>query len=147
MAGSTGRVAYDADFYSWSLEQARLVRQGRWAELDRDNVAEEIESLARAEFNRLEAAIRKLLVETLKWDHTPATRSRSSILSIELQRIEIEELLSDNPGMRSRIPEAIERAYRRARLGAAKEMDLDEAVFSGRLVDSFDDIMKREFVL
>jgi hypothetical protein len=147
MAGSTGRVAYDADFYSWSLEQARLIRQGRWAELDRDNVAEEIESLARAEFNRLEAAIRKLLVETLKWDHAPATRSRSSILSIELQRMEIEELLSDNPGMRTRIPEAIARAHRRARLGAAKETELDDAVFPENCAYRFDEIMRREFML
>ena len=51
MTGSTGRADYSADFYSWSLEQARLVRQGDWAELDRDNVAEEIESLAREQFN------------------------------------------------------------------------------------------------
>ena len=112
MTGSTGRADYSADFYSWSLEQARLVRQGDWAELDRDNVAEEIESLAREQFNKLEAAIRKLLVEILKWDHAPAARDRSSILSIDLQRVEIEELLSDNPGMRPRIPEAVARAHR-----------------------------------
>ncbi len=147
MTSDTGRVAYDADFYSWSLEQARLVRQGRWAELDRDNVAEEIESLALGQFNQLEAAIRELLVEILKWDHAPATRSRSSILSIELQRIEIEELLSDNPGMRTRIPEAIVRAHRRARLGTAKETELDEAGFPDSCAYGFDEIMRREFVL
>ncbi|HML13709.1 MAG TPA: DUF29 domain-containing protein [Xanthobacteraceae bacterium] len=147
MISDTGRVAYDTDFYSWSLEQARLVRQGDWAALDRDNVAEEIESLARGEFNKLEAAIRKLLVEILKWDHVPASRGRSSILSIDLQRIEIEELLSDNPGVRSRIPEAIARAYRRARLGAAKETELDEVVFPENCAYGFQEIVMREFVL
>ena len=147
MTGRTTRAAYDADFYSWSLEQARLVRQGRWAELDRKNVAEEIESLARGQFNKLETAIRKLLVEVLKWDHAPAARDRSLILDIELQRIEIEELLSDNPGMRPRITEAIERAYRRARLGAAKQTELDEAIFPARSVYDFEDIMTRAFVL
>jgi Domain of unknown function DUF29 len=147
MTGEIARAAYDADFYSWSLEQARVVRQGRWAELDRDNVAEEIESLARGQFDKLEAAIRKLLIEILKWDRAPAARARSSILSIKLQRIEIAELLADNPGMRPRIPEAIARAYRRARLGAAKETDLDEAVFPENYVYGFDEIMTREFVL
>jgi uncharacterized protein DUF29 len=87
------RAAYDADFYSWSLEQARLVRQGNWAELDRDNVAEEIESLARGEFDKLEAAIRKLLVEILKWDYAPAKRDRSSVLLMKLERSEIDEIL------------------------------------------------------
>jgi Domain of unknown function DUF29 len=147
MTGSTGRADYSTDFYSWSLEQARLVRQGDWAELDRDNVAEEIESLAREQFNKLEAAIRKLLVEILKWDHAPAARDRSSILSIDLQRVEIEELLSDNPGMRPRIPEAVARAHRRARLAAAKETELDEAGFPDSCAYGFDEIMRREFVL
>lgn len=140
-------AAYDADFYSWSLEQARLVRQGQWADLDRANVADEIESLALGQFNKLEAGIRKLLVEILKWDHAPATRSRSSILSIDLQRIEIAELLSDNPGMRPRISEAIARAHRRARLGAAKETDLDEAVFPESCIYGFDELMTRGFVI
>ena len=41
------RADYDTDFYSWSLEQARLLRESRWAQVDRENVAEEIESLGR----------------------------------------------------------------------------------------------------
>ena len=36
-------AAYDRDFYSWSLEQARLVREGNWDAVDRVNIAEEIE--------------------------------------------------------------------------------------------------------
>jgi Domain of unknown function DUF29 len=147
MTARTANAAYDADFYSWSLEQARVVRQGDWAELDVANVAEEIESLARAEFNKLEAAIRKLLVEILKWDHAPASRGRSLILEIDLQRIEIEELLSDNAGMRPRIPEAIARAYRRARLAAANETQVDEALFPERCVYDFDKLVTCEFVL
>jgi hypothetical protein len=41
------RAAYERDFYSWLMEQARFVREGRWSALDRDNLAEEIESLVR----------------------------------------------------------------------------------------------------
>jgi len=39
------RAEYERDFYSWSLEQARLLREGRTDALDRDNLAEEIELL------------------------------------------------------------------------------------------------------
>jgi len=138
---------YDNDFYSWSLEQARLLREGQWAQLDRENVAEEIESLGREQFNKLESAFRVLLMHMLKWEHQPARRSRSWIISIKQQRLEINDILSDNPGLRPRIPEAIARAYRKARLEAAKETELDEAVFPGSLVHGFDDIMTREFVL
>src|SRR5436305_1520801 len=124
--------AYERDFYSWSLEQARLVREGRWSAVDRDNVAEEIESLGREQFNKLESAIRVLLVHMLKWDHQPAQRSRSWTLSIKEQRAELDDVLNDNPGLKPRIAEAIERAYRKAKLQAARETGLDEERFPQR---------------
>ena|SRR3984893_8537768 len=137
---------YDNDFYSWSLEQARLLREGQWTRLDRDNIAEEIESLGREQFNKLESALRVLLMHMLKWDHQPKRRSRSWIISIKDQRLAINDILADNPGLRPRLPEAMERAYRRAILAAAKETKLDETVFPDRLGYGFDDIMTRAFV-
>src|SRR3954452_13298360 len=113
--------AYDRDFYSWSLEQARFVREGRWSAIDRENVAEEIESLGREQFNKLESALRVLIVHMLKWDHQPDRRGRSWWATIGEQRVRIEHILADNPGLRPRIEEAISRAYRRARLRAVKE--------------------------
>jgi hypothetical protein len=127
-------TSYDRDFYTWSLEQARLVREGRWAAVDRANVAEEIESLGREQFNKLVSALRVLMLHMLKWDHQPALRSRSWVLSIEAQRLELEleleDVIADNPGLKPRIPEAIARAYREARLEAARESGLDDNQFS-----------------
>lgn len=80
------QAAYERDFYSWSIEQARLLRAGRFEALDRENVAEEIELLGREQFNKLESAFRVLLLHMLKWDHQPDLRSRSWALSIETQR-------------------------------------------------------------
>jgi hypothetical protein len=36
---------YDTDVYSWSREQAKLLRERRWDELDLEKVAEEIASV------------------------------------------------------------------------------------------------------
>lgn len=138
---------YETDFYSWSLDQARVLREGQWGQIDRENVAEEIESLGREQFNKLESAFRVLLIHMLKWDHQPKRRSRSWVISIKDQRLAVNHVLADNPGLRPRIPEAIERAYERAKLAAANETKLDEEIFPDRLVYSFDDMMKREFVL
>src|SRR5207247_376670 len=102
-APNAAASAYERDFYSWSLDQARLVREGRWSAVDRDNVAEEIESLGREQFNKLESAIRVLLAHMLKRDHQPAQRSRSWALSIKAQRLELDDVLGDNPGLRPRI--------------------------------------------
>jgi hypothetical protein len=141
------RAEYMRDFYSWLMEQARLVREGRWEAIDRENLAEEIESLGREQFNKLESALRVLLTHILKWDHQPARRSRSWALSIDAQRIEVEDVLSDNPGLKPRIAEAIARGYRRARIEAAKETGLEESEFPETCRYSFDDLMSREFSL
>src|SRR3979411_1794361 len=101
---------YERDFYSWLMEQARHVRGARWDALDRENLAEEIESLGREQFNKLESALRVLLLHMLKWDHQAARRSRSWSISIRQQRLELDDVLGDNPGLKSRIAEAITRA-------------------------------------
>jgi hypothetical protein len=129
------------------MEQARHIREGRFEALDRDNLAEEIEALGREQFNKLVSALRVLMLHMLKWDHQTALRSRSWVLSIEEQRLEIADVLADNPGLRPRIAEAIARAYRRARIEAAKETGLDETVFPPACPYSFDDIMSRVFSL
>src|ERR1700722_11398998 len=91
------RAEYERDFYSWLLEQARRLREGRFEALDCDNLAEEIESLGREQFNKLVSALRVLMAHVLKWDHQTSLRSRSWILSIQEQRLEIADVLSDNP--------------------------------------------------
>ena len=146
-AAEPAGAAYDRDFYSWSLEQARLVRESRWDAVDRENVAEEIESLGREQFNKLESALRVLMMHMLKWDHQSDRRSRSWSISIRQQRLEVEDVLADNPGLKSRIAEAIARGYRKARLEAAKEIGLDEATFPDACPYSWDDIVSREFSL
>jgi hypothetical protein len=137
------RAEYARDLYSWAQEQARHVRDGRWAMLDRENVAEEIESLRRTEFSRLESALRVLLMHMLKWDHQPRKRSRSWTLSIAAQRLEIEDVLKDNPGLKPRIGEARSRAYRKARIEASKETGLALSKFPDKCPYAFDHAMTR----
>jgi hypothetical protein len=138
------RAEYERDFYSWLMEQARYVREGRWSAIDRDNLAEEIESLGREQFSKLESALRVLLLHLLKWDHQPERRSRSWELSIKGQRVAVQDVLDDNPGLQPRIPEALARAYRRARIEAAKETELDEDVFPEACPYAFDEAMTRQ---
>jgi hypothetical protein len=141
------RAEYQRDFYSWLLEQARHVREGRWDAVDRENVAEEIESLGREQFNKLESALRVLILHILKWDHQPVRRSRSWALSIRQQRLEVDDVLADNPGLKPRIAEALARAYRKARLQAIKETNLKESRFPEACPYSFDDVVSRKFSL
>ena len=140
-------AAYDGDFYSWLMEQARHRRAARWDALDRENLAEEIESFGREQFNRLESALRTLMLHMLKWDHQPGRRSRSWWASFSEQRLRLDDVLADNPGLRPRIDEAITRAYRRARLRAIKETDLEPERFPETCPYSWQEIVSRDFSL
>jgi hypothetical protein len=87
-----------------------------------------------------------LLTHILKWDHQPQRRTRSWAISIKDQRIAFEHVLQDNPGLKSRLDEALARAYRRARLHAADETNLDEGRFPDTCPYSWNDIVSRTFV-
>lgn len=140
-------AAYERDFYTWSQEQARLLRAGLWTAVDRENVAEEIESLGREQFNKLESALRVLLLHLLKWDRQPGKRTRSWALSVKDQRLAFGDVLADNPGLKSRLDEALARAYRRARIQAAAETGLPEEAFPESCPYGLDEIATRELAL
>src|SRR5215204_3440020 len=144
-AEAPAAAEYDRDFYSWLMQQARLIREGRWERVDRENVAEEIESLGREQFNKLESALRVLLTHMLKWDHQSTHRGRSWSLSIKAQRIALRRVIEVNPGLKPRIDEATAPAYERARVEAARETGLEEEIFPQQCPYSWDDITTRDF--
>ena len=146
-AAEPAKARYDRDLYGWSMEQAGFLREGRWNAIDQENLAEEIDSLGREQFNKLESALRVLLLHMLKWDHQPALRSRSWALSIKAQRVELEHILADNPGLMPRLGEAIARGYRRATIEAARETGLEEGEFPDACPYGWDDIILRTFLL
>ena len=45
---SKPNVLYDEDFYAWSREQAGLLRDGRFADLDLEHLIEEVDDLGGA---------------------------------------------------------------------------------------------------
>ena len=88
---------YERDLYAWSIDQARLLREGRLAEVDAENVAEEILDVGRNEYDKLESALRGLLMHVLKWDHQPDKRTRSWENTIRIQRRHALRQIEENP--------------------------------------------------
>lgn len=52
---------YDGDVFAWATTQARLIRDGRFESVDREGVAEEIESVGRSETSDLRRRTQTLL--------------------------------------------------------------------------------------
>ena len=122
-------ASYEADFYAWAHEQARLLREGRWAEADIANIAEEIEGMGRSEKRELISRLAVLLTHFLKWEHQPALRSRSWELTIRGQRRKLDRHLADNPSLMSLLDQAVADAYGDALLEAQLQTGLSEQTF------------------
>src|SRR5271157_2014106 len=110
------RVTKEADLYSWALRQAELLRAGRLSEIDPAGIAEEIDDVGDEQYDKLESALRVLMLHLLKWDHQVDRRSRSWTLTVLEQRRRVQRQLRKNPGLKSRIDEAMTDAYEDARI-------------------------------
>jgi hypothetical protein len=120
---------YETDVYTWAMRNAALIRQGRFAEVDLENVAEEIESVGRSEYRELESRLAVLLTHLLKWQYQPERRSRSWGYTIEEQRDQVRRVLGQNPSLMPKLDEIFGHAYRSARRQAAKETDREKKQF------------------
>jgi hypothetical protein len=139
-------VAKEADLYSWAVRQAELLRAGRLAEIDAAAIAEEIDDVGEEQYHRLESALRVLMHHLLKWDYQPARRSRSWTITIREQRRRAHRQLRKNPGLKSRLEEALEAGYEDARDEAAIETGLPTRTFPASRPFDYAEIMERPIV-
>ena len=139
------RATYQGDFYTWTREQGALLRAGRFDAIDWENIAEEIESLGRNEFDKLVSFYALVMLHMLKWEHQPNLRSRSWAISIENHREHAAEVLAENPGLKSRLGEALERAYRRARGEAIAETGLRKSTFPDTCPFTLKEVLTRPY--
>jgi hypothetical protein len=136
---------YESDFYSWALEQAKLLREGRFGELDLENVAEEVEDLGRRQADELGSRYETLLMHLLKWEFQPERRSHSWEATIGRERDKITDHLLENPGLKPRRQELFAKAYKGGRSGAAVETNLPLGRFPATNPYALDKAMDPEF--
>jgi Domain of unknown function DUF29 len=120
---------YDTDFYAWTQETAQAIRERRWSDLDTENLLEEIESMGKSERRGIESRLEILLSHLLKRHYQADKYTRSWDMTIKEQRLKVSQLFEENPSLRARVEELIQRAYRVARLRAARESGLAEDAF------------------
>ena len=136
---------YERDYYSWALNQARALQERRIEELDWENLAEEVEDLARRDAHSLRSQLARLLAHLLKWQLQPTRRTNSWRGSIRGARDAIRELLDESPGLKPRLPELFQRAYRAGVNLAVEETNLNESRFPASSPWSFEQAMNENF--
>ena len=136
-------MLYDTDFYAWANRAAALLRAGHFLEADMENIAEEIESMAKSERRELINRLKVLLVHLLKWQYQSAFRGRSWEFTIKEQRKEIALHLSNNPSLKNELDQSIANAYGIAIIRAEKETGLES--FPEVCPYGFEEIMDDNF--
>ena len=122
---------YETDYHQWAIDTANALRAGRFHEIDIEAAAEEIEDLAKSQRRALRSALVQLFLHLLKTRYQPELAGRSWEISIEKQRVEIADLLHENPSLRQYVvdPDFLSRAYKVAVLEAERQTGLPRSTF------------------
>jgi hypothetical protein len=138
---------YDTDFYSWTQEMARRLREQDVAALDWENLAEEIESMGKRDYRALRSRLEVLLTHLLKWRNQAEKRSRSWRGTIEAQRGLIDLIVADSPSFRQRIAADLPHAYALAVARAAAQTTIAETNFPAECPWSFESALREPLEL
>ncbi|HEY1453646.1 MAG TPA: DUF29 domain-containing protein [Roseiarcus sp.] len=100
-SGHATAAAYDKEVILWSQEQASLLRAGRFAELDIEHLADEIEDVGKSEKRELASRMAVLLANLLKWSRQPESRTKSWRITINDQRKRIALAIKETPSLKA----------------------------------------------
>lgn len=107
---------YETDVIAWAAQQVALLRSGQFALIDVENIAEEIEAVARSEKHELRSRLAVLLGHLLRWQYQQIRRGRGWRKTIKVQRVSIERDLAACPSLRPLLHDAdwMQGVYERA---------------------------------
>ena len=138
-------AVYQKDFYSWIMQNAELIRQGKFSEVDSDNLIEELESMGRSEKRELVSRLAVLIAHLLKWTFQSEKRSYSWECTIEEQRHQVIYVLEDSPSLKHQLEERLIVVYQRSVVIAAKETGIKKERFPKESPFSLTQIMDKDF--
>jgi hypothetical protein len=118
-------LLYDRDTSLWVEDTVAKLRARDFANLDLENLIEEIESLGKQQKQELRNRLGILIGHLLKWDYQPELRSKSWKATIREQRDEVYEILHDNPSLKPYLGEAMQKGFQKGINLVLKETPLD----------------------
>jgi Domain of unknown function DUF29 len=136
---------YEADFFAWTQEQARLLRERRFDDLDLDNLVDEVESVGSSEKREIRNRLKVLLAHLLKWKFQPGMRGNSWRRTIREQRDSLADIIESSPSLRSYLLKAVHTAYVGATVAASEETGLAIGIFPEENPFSPDEMLDLEF--
>ncbi len=117
-AAETPQTLYDRDFALWATEQAQALKDRRATALDWDNLAEEIEALAKRDERSLESYLQNALHHLLKLTYWTAELQRNQAhwrIDARNARRAVKRIIQDNKSFLNYAADYFPKAYEYAR--------------------------------
>jgi hypothetical protein len=142
----TNSHLYDQDFYLWIETTAKQLKEGRFSEIDLENLIEEIECMGRSEKKAIKSNLIVVLIHLLKYKYQPEKRSNSWKGSIREHRRRIKEAFVDSPSLKPYFQEVLPQCYQDARKQASDETGLSLDTFAVDSPFTADECLDEDFL-
>ena len=120
---------YETDYLQWIETTAEKLHSRDYANVDWDNLIEEIEDMGRSERRSLESNLIVVLLHLLKWQYQPERRSGSWEGSIIEHRRRIKKALKESPSLQPYLESIFAESYVEAVKQAKAETGLPLEAF------------------
>lgn len=134
---------YETDFNLWIEEQSALLKSHKFENLDIENLAEEIDSMARSDKRSLRSQLVRILKHLLKFKYQPTKQSDSTSWSesISQGQHEIEAIIEDSPSLKNEPNEYLQTAYSKAIKESARETGLPIRLFEKKCPWTIEEVL------
>lgn len=137
---------YEKDFYAWTVETAKALKEKAFNKVDIEHLVEEVESMGASERRELASRLEQLLMHLLKLKYQSNYINTSSwVRSIKEQRKRLAKLLKTQPSLKNLVNDEVDDSYQLAILKASEETGLKEEVFPSECPFTVEQILDESF--
>ncbi|MBD2412635.1 hypothetical protein FACHB389_11165 [Nostoc calcicola FACHB-389] len=139
-------LLYDRDYLQWIETTLEKLQSQDYADVDWENLIEEIADMGRSERGSLKSNLIVILVHLLKWQFQPDNRSGSWEGSIIEHRRRVKEALDDSPSLKSYLESIFVECYTQAVKQAKAETGLSVESFPVNCPYQLPEVTNDEFL-
>ena len=140
------KTLHEADYLRWIETTVEKLRSQDYANVDWENLIEEIEDMGRSERRSLESNLIVVLLHLLKWQYQPERRSGSWESSIIEHRRHIKKALKESPSLNSYCESIFSECYVEAVKQAKAETGLSLEIFPIECLYELTEVIDDQFL-
>ena len=134
------------DYVQWIESTVAKLRRQDYAQVDWQNLIEEIEEMGRSERKSLKSNFIVIVLHLLKWQSQPQMRDGSWAGSIVEHRRRVRDAIADSPSLKPYLQESYQSWYGDAVRQAIAETQLDSETFLATCPYTLSEILDFDFL-